>query len=109
MSGERYKIATLDDIARIPDDVLPRFISELPGILKAREQVREAIPSLAATMKANAPGWRRHLPLSWFRFAIGTQLLANGTWVDDDKGTITVTMGVRKGDEPFFKQTEKLP
>lgn len=106
MSGERYCIATLRDMASIPDEAQARFVAELPAILRTLRQVERAVDDLAAEMRAKAPWWLRRLPPSWFRAAI---LNTRGLiWVDDDKGTATICARLRDGGAEFFHRSERM-
>lgn len=105
----RYRIATLDDIGAIPEEALPRFLAELPSIIETRKMLEEAVPSLAKKVRDQTPGWRKHLPTSWFEVVLRAQMSRRLFWIDDGKGTATVSMRMREGDEPFFSQTEPLP
>lgn len=107
--SRRYPVGTLNDIAAIPKDALPRFLAELPAILTALEDVKAAAPALAAEMKANAPRLIRWLPVAFFEEGLLRQVGKQSVWIDDDKGDVTLTMRVSKtSDDPFFSRTEKM-
>jgi hypothetical protein len=105
--SKRYPARTIVDLAAIPEDVLPRFMEELPAILKAIRQIEASVDTLAAEARAKAP---------WFlRWAITPETIRSSilksspmVWVDDGKKTATVSMAVKHGDDPFYSRTEPL-
>lgn len=104
--SNRYPIQTLADIAAIPEDVLPRFLAELPAILESLRQMDAAAETLADEARDKAP-WL----LRWM--VTGDVVRASikkaaGVWIDDGKGTATVRMTVAKGSPDFFSRTEKM-
>lgn len=77
MSGARYPIGTIEQMAAIPSEARQRFLAELPEIIEAVARATEA-----------------HALVNQ---VIGADVLTLGTpeWVDDDKreATYTVTDG----------------
>ncbi len=82
----RYPVGTLTEMAAIPDDALPRFLSELPSMIASIKQV------LAAAHEANS--------------AAGGDILAlacpNPVWIDDGEQHQRVTL------TPFGKEDEMV-
>ena len=77
MSEERYPALTLFDMARIPEEALPRFIRELPYLLDAAREIEEAA------------GYPQKL--------IEMELIFTDqkpVWVDDDKETFSIHIEV---------------
>lgn len=104
----RYKIGTLDQMAAIPEEALPRFIAELPDILQMVRDVAEAAPELGAQAREKAPWWLKVLPASAFEQSFKRSLVSASEWVDDDKGLATVSMRSAPGHDPFFKAQARL-
>ena len=73
MNGECYNIATLADMAAIPESARGRFLAELPSILATISQMQEA----SAVMQ---------------RLGLGTINAGPAVWIDDDKGESTVRL-----------------
>ena len=71
MNGERYNIATLADMAAIPESARGRFLAELPSILSNMTQMQE----ISAIMQS--------LDLGGVKPGVAV-------WIDDDKGESTV-------------------
>lgn len=85
-----YPIGTLRDMAAIPEDALPRFLAELPTIL------REARGFFDMQEKFNA------------EFGdIGQMQAGVPSWVDDDLDQMTARFTVDGEDEPFATTTVK--
>ena len=63
MTHPRYSVATLADMAAIPEEALPRFLAELPSMLveiRRAEEYREALQALlgeGAEVQAMTPQW----------------------------------------------------
>ena len=108
MTAPRYPIARLADLANIPDEALPRFYAELPALVSNLKAMREAAPALAQAMRAKAPAPWRWLPLSAWTAVIARGSPTRMSWIDDDKGTITLNVRSTAGAEPFYSQSEKL-
>lgn len=73
MSAARYPVDTLTQMAAIPEDVLPRFLAELPVMLAEMRAVRGAIDIVNK-------GAGEAL--------FGDVNFTGAEWVDDDKQTI---------------------
>lgn len=105
--ADRYPITTLAQMADIPEEAMPRFLAELPAILKTIRQLKAAAPDLAAGVKAKAPWWAR-----WLITADVTRLAIEKSrgmaWIDDDKGLATVTLAMREGEAPLLIRREKM-
>lgn len=83
----RYKVETLVDMARIPEEALPRFLAELPemlGFIRAMVKVTDAA------------GGEEFFKLS-----------VPGVWIDDDKRTFETSVTV--GEEKVFEAKGKMP
>lgn len=81
----QYKVETLVDMARIPEEALPRFLAELPDMIRmARPMVMLADASDGA-----------------FKLTIPA------VWIDDDKGEFSTSVEVN-GDE-VFSARGKIP
>lgn len=89
MSAPHYPIATLEQMAAIPEEVLPRFLAELPVILSETRQAMAVIASLAAMVDGAA------------------KVNLDPTWVDDDLNQLT--RSVTLGDEVLASLTTARP
>lgn len=105
--ADAYPITTLAQMSEIPEEALPRFLAELPAILATMRQLKAAAPDLAAQARANAPFWSR-----WMITPETTRLAIDKArdmkWVDDDRGTATVSLRVTRDGDPVFQQTERM-
>ena len=101
-----YRVWTLADMARIPDEAMPRFLAELPVMLQTLKEIQARVPAIART--AERPLWLRWASNeNWEAIIARGFLNANRTvWIDDDKGVATVT--IRNGDAVIFQQSEKV-
>lgn len=79
--NNEYKIATLADIADIPEDALPRFIAELPTMLGYVRMMKAA-----AKMTSQATGVELELEIP------------SPTWIDDGEEFHRVTVSVLGSD-----------
>lgn len=77
MSEGRYPALTLFDMARIPEEALPRFIRELPYLLDAAREIEEAA------------GYSQKLIEMELIFTDQKPI-----WVDDDKKTFSIHLEV---------------
>lgn len=75
MSGAQYPINTLDEMASIPDEALPRFLAELPDLLVEIKRVRAAV-------KLADPA----------HVAFGDVYNENCIWIDDDLKQMQTTI-----------------
>lgn len=87
----QYKIGTIFDMAKIPEEALPRFIAELPDIL-AYIRRADAVSSMMGAV-----------------FGDGIMSVEAGTWVDDGLGEIRtqIVCGGEILAEGRFKMGEK--
>ncbi|GEM_PF-5356587 len=104
----RYKIGTLDQMAAIPEEALPRFLAELPDILQMVRDVTEAASTLGAQARESAPWWLKVLPASAFEQSFKRSLASASEWVDDDKGVATVSMRSAPGQDAFWEAQAPL-
>ena len=104
----RYKIGTLDQMAAIPAEALPRFLAELPAILRNVRDIADAAPVLAEQARSKAPWWLKFIPVSAYQRSFERSISSASEWVDDDKGTATITMRTAPGADPFFKAQAPL-
>lgn len=107
----KFSIATLADMAEIPEDRVDRFLAELPAILRTTRELNEAVPALAERAKAEARWPIRLFPLSIFEAALRHSLAGKSgslIWVDDDKGLATVSVRWNSESGAFFSQTETM-
>lgn len=77
MSEGKYPVLTLFDMAKIPEEALPRFIQELPYLLDAAREIEEAA------------GYPQKI--------IEMELILTDqkpSWIDDDKGTFSIHLEV---------------
>lgn len=81
MSGARYPIGTLREMASIPAEALPRFLAELPLILEEAKRAYAAQDAVNAALAGVA------------------KMSDDGSpeWVDDDLNEVNIS--VRSGDE----------
>lgn len=109
MSAPRYPANTIAEMAEIPEEALPRFLAELPDILRHIRQIEDSIPDLARKAHERAPWPIRLLSRRFFERLMRHAVLKGAKyWTDDDKGQITVSAQVGRDDPPFWSQTEKL-
>lgn len=106
---DRYPIGTIQEMARIPSPQRDRFLAELPAILASIADMEEAMPELAQEAHGKIP-----LPLRWLisprslAASMARQMVSKIKWVDDDKGTGTLTMAVKSGEPAFWSRTVDL-
>lgn len=77
MRGERYRIASLIDMARVPPEAWAKLCEELPFVLAA------IAPIVAAYDAARASG--HDVPQSKY-----DDLLVKADWIDDEKREVAV-------------------
>lgn len=88
MTDKIYPIGTLQEIAKIPDEALPRFLWELPEILKA---VRQSVEMVEGLSKITGIEIQSDVP----------------KWIDDDLGQSHITFKKPDG-EMLFRVTENM-
>jgi hypothetical protein len=108
-TGEKYPVGTIVEMARIPVEARARFLAELPAILNELPAIEAALPEMAQEAHAKIPSLLRWMisPKKLAK-AMGRQMVSRSFWVDDDKGTATVSMSVSAGHEPFFSRSVKM-
>lgn len=106
MSANRYPVRTLLQMTEIPEEAMPRFLAELPSILKTYRQMLAAADELAAEARAKAP-WFLRWAITGATFRASLER-AGGEWIDDDKGLATVGMRTVDGKPAFYSRTEKM-
>lgn len=108
MSGASYPIGTIRDMAAIPLPERERFLAELPAILDSIAAMEQAMPELAKEARQTAP-----IPYRWLTTdkaladSMVRQISSRIQWVDDDKKTGTLTLGLNGG-EPFWTRSAPL-
>tara|TARA_Y100000310_G_C20692831_1_gene823467 strand:+ start:3311 stop:3592 length:282 start_codon:yes stop_codon:yes gene_type:complete len=85
----KYPISTLVEMSAIPEDAVPRFIAELPHILKVMREMT-AVQSVISSVSEGLIALEMQTPV----------------WVDDDKGLSTVT--ISHGGEEIVRRTTKI-
>ena len=88
----KYKMYTLDDMSLIPEDALPRFIDELPHILKARAEVLTHVPEMLDKVWERSPWYIRMLGRAWMEKQLVEQINKAGEWCDDRKREANVRL-----------------
>lgn len=79
MMADKYPIATLLDIAAIPEEAFPRFMAELPDIVAATRRY------ISVQNEVNA------------EFGLPIMQFAVPEWIDDDKGELRVKVSDSTG------------
>jgi hypothetical protein len=101
-----YPIVTLWDMAQIPEEAMPRFLAELPEILRAYREIDAASDSLSAEARTKVPWFLRWIVTPEVTRAALRRAAAE--WIDDDKKTATVRMRFAENSEDFYVRTEPL-
>lgn len=83
MAGNRYPVETFRDMARIPEEAVPRFLAELPEMLE-----------YARTILALTDGAK-----------VDCEIPA--VWIDDEERTAEVS--IRAGEEVLMHAKFKMP
>ena len=106
--SKRYLANTVIEMSQIPDEALPRFIAELPDMLKQVRQMKAGMGKVAEEAKKAAPWPLSWLPVSWIERSLRRQLEDSLYWIDDDKGTVTLSVSKGEGDDPFYQVSGPL-
>lgn len=92
-SAPHYPTNSLIDMARIPEEALPRFLAELPAILAELRPVAAMLDALPEDVRAELAG----------------MVTTNPVWVDDDKGLVQFKVTAEgEATEMVFDHTRPL-
>lgn len=105
--SEEYPCFTITQMAKIPEEILPDFLAELPDLIRHTKQIEAAADDLALELRAAAPWPWKLLPLRFFANVVRNGL-TRATFKNDRRGTITVMAMVSENHQPFFSHTKSL-
>ncbi|TZG25627.1 hypothetical protein [Sphingomonas montanisoli] len=81
----RYRVHSLLDLARVPEDALPRLMAELPALLTAMRPMALLIDAMKASGEDVTEA--------------EAALVQSCEWIDDTKGELTINARVQTGDD----------
>lgn len=91
MTGNRYPLGTFAEIADIPDEAMPRFLDELPHIIKQYAEYTAAVNQINANIGA-----------------VGKIIIQPPIWIDDDKSEATIRIRQGEDGQEIFSHTSAM-